>query len=230
MENAADALQMAAAVLIFVLALTIAINSFSQARQTAQLILDYNDREYDYTYVEQNIDGEGNLVTKRLVSLESMIPTIYKAYRENYKIRFVGLNESDYLYELRDDDGNWEKVYKIDMETGGTLAGDEDKLQFIMAVLYGNKMELPDGETFDGKDGIKEDYLEKGFRLKNKGLYDTIKEGYGNRLFEESIGVYYQEEVKKAGETTPGPDDEDDTAIVPEANLTEKRVITYTLQ
>ena len=51
MENAADALQMAAAVLIFVLALTIAINSFSQARQTAQLILDYNDREYDYTYV-----------------------------------------------------------------------------------------------------------------------------------------------------------------------------------
>ena len=38
MENAAEALKMAAAVLIFVVALTVASNSFGQARQTAQLI------------------------------------------------------------------------------------------------------------------------------------------------------------------------------------------------
>ena len=82
MENAADALQMAAAVLIFVLALTIAINSFGQVRQISQLIIGYNDREYDYTYVEDN--G----TTERIVGLESIIPSIYKAYRENYKIVF----------------------------------------------------------------------------------------------------------------------------------------------
>ena len=83
MENAADALQMAAAVLIFVLALTIAINSFGQVRQVSQLIIGYNDREYDYTYVEDN----GN--TERIVGLESIVPSIYKAYRENYKIVFM---------------------------------------------------------------------------------------------------------------------------------------------
>ena len=90
MENAAEALKMAAAVLIFVVALSIAINSFGQARQTAQLILDYTDREYDYTYVEENKDSNGDVMTERIVSLESIIPTIYKAYRENFKIVFDG--------------------------------------------------------------------------------------------------------------------------------------------
>ena len=63
MENAAEALHMAAAVLIFVLALTISINAFSEARMTSQTLLDYNDREYEYTYVEDN--G----TTKRIVGL-----------------------------------------------------------------------------------------------------------------------------------------------------------------
>ena len=83
MENAADALQMAAFVLIFVLALSISINAFGEARQTSQIILDYKDREYDYTYVEDN--GE---TTERIVSAETIIPSIYKAYKENYKIVF----------------------------------------------------------------------------------------------------------------------------------------------
>ena len=51
MENAADALKIAASVLIFVLALSISINAFSQARVASQTVLEYSDREYDYTYV-----------------------------------------------------------------------------------------------------------------------------------------------------------------------------------
>ena len=82
MENAAEALKMAAAVLIFVLALSISINSFSEVRQTSQTILNYRDREYDTTYVEDN----GS--TERIVGAETIIPTIYKSYKENYKIIF----------------------------------------------------------------------------------------------------------------------------------------------
>ena len=213
MENAADALQMAAAVLIFVLALTIAINSFGQARQTAQLILDNNDREYDYTYVEQNRKPDGTLVTTRIVSLESMIPTIYKAYRENYKIIFVGLDDDEYLYEQRNEEGSLEKMYNIDMEYGVRLADDRRKLQFIMALLYGDNMEETSGNTFDEISKYFEDSA--GVRLKTDGLYDTIK----GKTFEESIGIYYQEEANNG-----------DVSNVPEANLTQKRVITYTLQ
>lgn len=82
MENVADALKMAAAVLIFVLALSISINAFGEVRKTSQIILDNRDREYDYTYVEDN--G----TTQRIVGAETMVPSIYKAYKENYKIVF----------------------------------------------------------------------------------------------------------------------------------------------
>ena len=88
MENVTDALKMAAAVLIFVLALSISINAFGEARITATTILEYKDREYDYTYVEENKDSEGNSITQRIVGAETIVPAIYKAYRENYKIVF----------------------------------------------------------------------------------------------------------------------------------------------
>ena len=87
MENAADALKMAAAVLIFVMALSISINAFSEVRQTSQTILDYKDREYDYTYVDDN-----GGTTTRIVSAETIVPSIYKAYKENYKWNFICSN------------------------------------------------------------------------------------------------------------------------------------------
>ena len=53
MENAADALKMAAWVLIFVVALSIIINAFGMARQTTDILISYNDNEYYTDYVEQ---------------------------------------------------------------------------------------------------------------------------------------------------------------------------------
>lgn len=88
MENVADALKMAAAVLVFVLALSISINAFGEARQSSQIILDSRDREYDYTYVE-NAES-----TQRIVSAETIIPSIYRAYKENYKIVFKDKSRS----------------------------------------------------------------------------------------------------------------------------------------
>ena len=70
MENVTDALKMAAGVLIFVLALSISINAFGEARRAATTILEYGDREYDYTYVEESE------TTERTVSVETIIPSI----------------------------------------------------------------------------------------------------------------------------------------------------------
>ena len=120
MENAIDALHMAVAVLIFVVALSISINAFGEVRMTAQTILDSKDKEYSYTYVEDN--G----TTERIVGLESIVPSIYKAYKENYKIVFRDDDSSedandllgdDGIYRVRDDvTGNLVGVYKIDLQ------------------------------------------------------------------------------------------------------------------
>ena len=69
MENAADALKMAAAVLVFVVAISITINSFTESRIAATTILNNQDREYDYSYVEAN----GNK-TERIVRIRKYSP------------------------------------------------------------------------------------------------------------------------------------------------------------
>ena len=51
MENAVDALKMAAGVLVFVLALSISINAFGQVRVVATEILSYSDSEYNTDYI-----------------------------------------------------------------------------------------------------------------------------------------------------------------------------------
>ena len=222
MENAADALHMAASVLIFVLALTISINAFGQARQTADMLVSYNDREYSYTYVEENTDEAGNVLTERLVGLDSIIPSIYKAYRENYKIVFRDRETSENAEDLLGDDGlykkrnsetgNYDPVYKIDLEKE-SLAGDEQKLEFLSAILYGD-----DADNFDD---ISPRLRNLGISLNSTGLYDKIN----NRKLKEDIGIYYQEE---AGTVDDDSDIETSGSDVPEANKTEKRVITYT--
>ena len=52
MENAADALKMAFGVLIFVVAISLSVSTFSNARTTIDSIISYRDKTQDYVYVE----------------------------------------------------------------------------------------------------------------------------------------------------------------------------------
>lgn len=217
MENAIDALHMAVAVLIFVVALSISINAFGEVRITAQTIIDSKDKEYSYTYVEDN--G----TTERIISLESIVPSIYKAYKENYKIVFRD-NESseeandllgdDGIYRVRDDTtGNLVGVYKIDLEEQ-VLGNNTQKEQFIMAILYGSRY----SDFYTVKNKFETNL---GIYLNNQGIYDKIK-NIGTGL-KENLGVYYQEETPSEDGTSEGGE-----SAVPNANKTTKRVITYT--
>lgn len=202
MENAADALKMAAAVLIFVLALSISINSFSEVRQTSQTILNYRDREYETTYVEDN----GS--TERLVGAETIIPSIYKIYQENYKIIF-NINSIGYLYKKKitegEKKGQDEKINYIDLQKE-VLGNESQKQRFIQAILYGVN-------SFEGKSDVVKEFKNLGIEFNNpNGIFEIIK----NKKYKESLGVYYQEEV-----------DSDSASNISENNKTKKRVITY---
>ena len=203
MENAAEALKMAAAVLIFVLALSISINSFSEVRQTSQTILNYRDREYETTYVEDN----GS--TERLVGAETIIPSIYKIYQENYKIIF-NINSIGYLYKKKitegEEKGQDEEINYIDLQKE-VLGNESQKQRFIQAILYGVN-------SFEGKSSdVEKEFKNLGIEFNNQnGIFEIIK----NKKYKESLGVYYQEEV-----------DSDSASNISENNKTKKRVITY---
>lgn len=82
MENAAEALKLAFAVFVFVIALSVCISNFSLARETADIVLTGADETAYYEY-----EDTGN-TEYRVVGLETIIPTIYKYNKENYTIRF----------------------------------------------------------------------------------------------------------------------------------------------
>ena len=219
MENAVDALHLAAAVLIFVVALSISINAFGEVRMTSQTILNSKDKEYNYTYVEDN--G----TTERIVGLESIVPSIYKAYKENYKIVFRDDESSEEASDLLGDDGiyrvrddttrNLVGVYKIDLQEQ-VLGSNTQKEQFIMAILYGSKY----ADFITVQNNFQQNL---GIYLNNQGIYDKIKNnGTGLR---ENLGIYYQEEVPTDG---GAGDPNIPESSVPDANKTTKRVITFT--
>ena len=202
MENAADALQMAAAVLVFVLALSISINAFGEARQTAQTILDNRDREYDYEYIQGD-------TTERIVKGETIIPSIYKAYKENYKIVFTKNNgEGIKLYQkfVATNSTDKKPICYIDLENE-VLGSDKQKEEFLQILLYGRE---PGQDIKIFTDTGLTDLPVKGNTGDYQPLYDRIK----NHTYEEKLGVYYQEELQG-------------TSNAPDANKTEKRVLTY---
>ncbi len=150
MENATEALKMAGAVLIFVLAISIIILAFGQVRETSDIILSYKDRETEYINDEENRYYETN-TSVRTVSLETVIPSIFRAYLENYKIVFEGLNEP--LYKIKNKDGQLVDKYTLDLETNQdkeyrnvVLGTDEQKKEFIKGILY---------HDFNGLDELK---------------------------------------------------------------------------
>ena len=98
MENAVEALKMGFAVLVLIAALSLAIFSFTKVRETTDAITSGADiKEY---YKQLSLEGTGvssnNALSSRIVGVETVIPTLYRYYKENYTILFyVGYNYNE---------------------------------------------------------------------------------------------------------------------------------------
>lgn len=221
MENMADALKMAAAFLSFLLALGISISSFSQARQTADILIRYSDREYVTQYAEDL------RTTTRIVGRETIIPAIYRVFKEYYKIYFYDASGNPLeLFTITQNGGSTISVNVIDStDQRYTLGSNRQQENFIMALLYGRNADLTDeaGNTIPYDDFIRS--LNTGnsrISLPTNGICGTILSS-GNK-FEEKFGVYYPSQaVAGAGGGTP-------TVDAQTTNELKMRVISYYLQ
>jgi len=123
MENAVDALKIAFAVMVFTIALSVAMATFSQARETSEAILYMNDKtnyydwevaEYDEVSGVYTIPSEGiTYRSQRIVGIDTIIPTLYRYYKENYTVIFVDKSNNPIPIYNVNNDRKW--VY-----TGGT--------------------------------------------------------------------------------------------------------------
>ena len=201
-DNIADALKMAGSVLLFVIGLSIAFLSFSQARESIDIVLSYSDRE------TLSIDGDSRFYylsnkndTSRYVGKETIIPAIYRAYKENYKIVF---KFSDTYYLFINSEYEYDSTIDLSKQSIGS---DLASRRFLNGIIYGK---------FDTN---KDDY-EKEFNIAlgdKDPLYKYLTDKESLYKIKESIGTYYIQDL-------------DGTSEIEEVNKTEKRIITYKIQ
>lgn len=208
MENAVEALKIAFAVIMFVIALTLSISSFSQANMSVQTITTLRDRESNYTYVVPTKDFS------RTVGIETVVSSMYRAYKENIEIYFFDASGKTLgLYYATDSDGNVKKdssgmgieISCIDLAISGnkeykeTFESEEATKEHLDIILGGDEVLMQKTEN------IQKKYKNK--LIHKEGLYEFFK----NSKFKEEFGEYEQ-------------------GSGPNANNITKRVITYTLQ
>lgn len=119
MENVADALILAFAVLIFTMALGLSMNTFSKARQTSDIVLSTVEEKMSTEYEE----GVATSLSYRKVGMETIIPTLYRYYKENLTVVFMQGNLDEdtgeitnvrplTIYKSLIPSSDWEVAYK----------------------------------------------------------------------------------------------------------------------
>ena len=212
MENAVEALKIAFAVMMLVLALTLSISSFSQANLAIDAIITMRDRENDYTYVEPTKD------LTRTVGIDTIVTSMYRAIDQNIEIYFKKSN-GDLIplfyetqidikgYLAKDSMGMPKEIYSIDFSN----ESPEYKKMYIDIILGGTASIDETVEKYLGtqNEQIKEKYKDMyKTKIQNhypQGLYRAFKD----KEFIEQFGEYYQGEG---------------------ASEIKKRVITYVLK
>ena len=245
MENAVDSLKIAFGVLIFTVALSISISTFSNARRAIDGITTIKDKTQEYVYLEPSTNSN------RDVGIETIIPALYKAYSENYRVEFwvkdsAGTEKKLILYSRRNVEAreNWEEVNYIDLidENFGSeslaidhlnalLTNGHTKFYINASKSYGVK-DISAYKRYNSTNTILLYDEEIGSKsgdiaIGSEGLYEFLKD----KKFEERLGEYYQEdkseqENKKNNSNNNSNNQENETEIL-EINKTKKRIITY---
>lgn len=149
MDNAIDALKIAFAVLVFVMALTVTMRVFSQAKEVSDEVFYMADKTNFYEYTSDDRIPEG-----RIVSGETIIPTLYRYYKENFNVIILDANGKELCtFNLEQEIKNYNNDYKsapwlgnanvdtklrVDIEVAGgkgTINGVEYKAQIQEGLL-----------------------------------------------------------------------------------------------
>ena len=114
MENAVEALKMAGFMLLFIIALSITMVTLTQAKTTADSLVQNQDRQESYQYIEL-ADGETKSFS-RTVTLSDIIPTLYRYAQEDYAVQFYQSNGSKLNIYESGQKQNGVNIWKNDLD------------------------------------------------------------------------------------------------------------------
>ena len=235
MENAVDALKMAFAVFIFVIALSVTMYMFTMAKTTSDLVLQASDvTEYmEYTELEDIAGSSAMINNDRIVGLETIIPTLYKYYKENYTVIFRNNDGTPMtLYITQTNPELWSTSYtnkyyasSNDLEKVCSFDVDEETSRHEpwtgnMNYYKQNLDKFLSGKTFiapSGNSDMNYVYSKINGWTGTKGFIEQFKD----RKFRESLGEYTYNKIEDTDDGT--------NSGLTNVKGKKKRVIIYTL-
>lgn len=139
MEDVVDVLKMVFGLLVFLIAITLTFFMVGKARQTADVVFEMNDRQKQYQYVEEN---DYNVKEDRIVSFETIIPTIYRYAKEQYAVTIFNRNGEPIVRYDTYVEGfmqNWDETLKKkglgDVEAINTYKEVKNRLEQVQNVV-----------------------------------------------------------------------------------------------
>ena len=158
MENATDALKIAAFTLLFIGALSIAMITLSKAKEASEsIIYTQDDRNY-YSFLSTDEIEKRQYNGNRYVTIESIIPSLYRYNIENYRIEFyrsytdknhnVPLNVIQYKDNRT---GNWVSTNILDKVNE---TNEEYDIKESLERTTTNLIEGYSGDTFEEQLGV----------------------------------------------------------------------------
>jgi hypothetical protein len=151
MENAVDAIKLAFALLVFAIAITLTISVIGQARATADAVFTSVDKTEFYEYAT---NGDYNAVEDRIVSFETILPTIHRYAKEQYAVTIF--------------DSNGIPIARFDLFTEGFMANWNETIKNLNSGNERNKQSAQ--ETYNS---VKE-RLEQVQSVVNKELGTNV--------------------------------------------------------
>ena len=215
MENMSQALILAFSVLIFVIALTITMSMSSMARTTSDFVIHKSDKTNYYTYDSFKDMEEVNDKRNRTVTIEDIVPVLYRYYKDNIRIEFFQSNgEEKTIYYSQMDNGvdhhnvqipiNYLDIEK-EIERHEPWVGNQEKIkENIDALLSGGEFEFPyNSQAYD---------------------YDSLIDEFNGIKFKEEVIVNFVEQKTATEYSVEG-----ETTIVTRTDDEEKLTIRYTM-
>lgn len=219
MENATEALFMAAAVLVFMLALSLTLSSFSSFRTDLDRLITAEERVDEATLTDSSgTTSYRNYISSkkelRTVGIETVANSLYRVYKENYMVviklknydKFdndVELKKFSNLIKKGDNEVENQIYYKNSKSNSEIIKSTDTVLVFNIPSAQNDK-----------------EYISKAL---DAGLYDLLKD----KTFTEYTGIYYETDTISDLNKTDWVKYKDQPEMVSDVNKREARVITY---
>lgn len=211
MENAVRALEYAFAVLIFIIGLSASIYLLSEVKTTSDIVFSRVDTQRFYVDAEipeDELTDNGNIkYNGRIVNIETIVPTLYRYYKENYIVEFYDLAGNNIIKFDLSQENDTDQIW-----TGDVTYGDAKKrLDIFLNGMGQEKTVKINSDPYD----ISEDIA---FVKESDGSY--VIDSSDKRAIEKN-GLYnyckdkkFSEEYAYVPEVSEQKIDEDITRVV----------------